>query len=208
MSQKTKNQRTSFYLELTCGYRQVEKSDFGVTAKFPAFYLENLFSSLQRINLLILLALVWMGMRDHWLWLISVLNTDSLSINGYLKVQREPTCSSITCPRSLETRTCCRCLCPLGMSCLPRFSLTSRQTWASVLVCWFLFWCQNGIKYFATEKESCWQIQRKLILSLTSADLTTSFWASLLSVIEVVISAHSTGPEVLPLRLETKYINP
>lgn len=29
-------------MELTRGNRQVEKSDFGVTARFPAFYLENL----------------------------------------------------------------------------------------------------------------------------------------------------------------------
>ena len=40
---------------------------------------------------------------------------------GILQVRKEPTCSSTTCPRSSETRTCCRCLCPSETSCLPRF---------------------------------------------------------------------------------------
>jgi hypothetical protein len=51
------------------------------------------------------------------------------------------------------------------------------------------------------EKESgCWQIEKNLSLSLTLADHMTSFWALVLSVVEVVISAHSIGPEELVYR--------
>ena len=45
-----------------------------------------------------------------------------------------PTCSSTTCPRSLVTRTSCRCSCPLETWCLPKSSLTNRPTSASALV--------------------------------------------------------------------------
>ncbi|XP_061561705.1 CUGBP Elav-like family member 1 isoform X3 [Phycodurus eques] len=50
-----------------------------------------------------------------------------------VQVQKAPTCSFTTSPKSLATRTCSRCSCPLAMSSQPRSSLTSRPTSASVL---------------------------------------------------------------------------
>lgn len=50
------------------------------------------------------------------------------------QVLKVPTCSSTTCPRSLETRTYCRCSCLSEMWSLPKSSSTNRQTLASASV--------------------------------------------------------------------------
>lgn len=50
------------------------------------------------------------------------------------QVPKVPTCSSTTCPRSLETRTYCRCSCLSETWSLPKSSSTNRQTLASASV--------------------------------------------------------------------------
>lgn len=50
------------------------------------------------------------------------------------QVQKVPTCSSITCHRSLETRTSCRCSCLSETWSQPKSLSTNRQTLASALV--------------------------------------------------------------------------
>lgn len=50
------------------------------------------------------------------------------------QVLKVPTCSSTTCPRSLETRTYCRCSCLSETWSLPKSSSTNRQTLASASV--------------------------------------------------------------------------
>lgn len=57
--------------------------------------------------------------------------TCCMSSHQVLKV---PTSSSTTCPKSLETRTCCRCSCLLETWSLPKSSSTNRQTLASASV--------------------------------------------------------------------------
>ena len=50
------------------------------------------------------------------------------------QVPKVPTCSSTTCPRSLETRTYSRCSCLSETWSLPKSSSTNRQTLASASV--------------------------------------------------------------------------
>lgn len=50
------------------------------------------------------------------------------------QVPKVPTSSSTTCPRSLETRTYCRCSCLSETWSLPKSSSTNRQTLASASV--------------------------------------------------------------------------
>lgn len=60
------------------------------------------------------------------------------------QVPKVPTSSSTTCPRSLETRTYCRCSCLSEMWSLPKSSSTNRQTLASASV-WQQHECQCGL---------------------------------------------------------------